>query len=429
MRSIILSVIILSAAATAGAQEAIDLGTAQQLAASADPRVTQLRLEEEQTELRLRTIEMESRPSILIEGQAQYQSEVVELPFQSPGGAAVPQPPKDTFDARVGLEQSIVDPSRRLRIASERARLAEAQARIQAALFGLRREVDEAFFTASLLQERESLVITAAADLEARLKEANVRVEQGVTLPSEAASIEVVLLHRRQDIAELRAVRSAAMTRLAHLIGRTVTIEDRLVLPSLGPRVQEAREAGGKLRERPEFTQMARARDRLEAQKDLIRAGERPRISAYGRGGYGKPGLNFLNDGFHLYWLAGVRVQWKPWNWGQTEREQRILELQQDAITSEEDALARSIERSIQGDLATIDRLTETASSDDRIVALRELIERETLARYDEQVVTASEYVDKQTDVLDARVLRATHLIELAQAEARVLNLLGLEIQ
>jgi outer membrane protein TolC len=49
--------------------------------------------------------------------------------------------------------------------------------------------------------------------------------------------------------------------------------------------------------------------------------------------------------------------------------------------------------------------------------------------RFREGVVTASEYVDRSTDVLEARLARATHRVEQVQARARFLTSLGLEIQ
>ena len=39
------------------------------------------------------------------------------------------------------------------------------------------------------------------------------------------------------------------------------------------------------------------------------------------------------------------------------------------------------------------------------------------------------ECVDKQTDVLEARLMRATHRVERAQAQARFLTVLGLEVR
>jgi outer membrane protein TolC len=424
-----LTVLALFAGATAHAQEAVELDVARKEAAAADPRLRQLELEAAQSALRLRSIEMERRPALSLEGQAQYQSDVVQFPFRPPDGSAPVRPPKDTYDAHLGVEQALLDPTTRARADVERARLAEAQARIRTALFALRQEVDDAFFAAALLQERENEVALTVTDLEARLGEARLRVEEGTALPSEAESIEATLLQRRQDVIELRAGRRAALGRLAELTGRPLTPKDRLVLPEAGARVAEARANLDAIRDRPEFAQFARLRDQLEAQKKLVGAQEEPRVSAFGRAGVGRPGLDFISRDFNPYWLAGVRVQWNPFRWGSPARERELLALQQEAVRADEEAFARGLRRAVQEDLATLDQLDEAAPLDDRIVALRESIERETSARLEERVVTAADYVDKQTDVLEARLRRATHRVERARAQARFLTVLGLEVR
>jgi hypothetical protein len=60
-------------------------------------------------------------------------------------------------------------------------------------------------------------------------------------------------------------------------------------------------------------------------------------------------------------------------------------------------------------------------------VTLRERIETETRAKLHEGVVTASEYVDKSTDLLAARLVRIQHRVELAQARTNFLTTLGVE--
>ena len=415
--------------ANAHAQEAVELDAARQQAGAADPRLRQLELEAAQSALRLRTIEAERRPALSLEGQAQYQSDVPKFPFRPPDGGPPPFVLKDTVDAHLGVEQPLLDPTTRAKADAERARLAETQARIRTTLFALRQEVDDAFFAASLLQERETQVTLAITDLEARLREARLRVEEGTALPSEAESIEATLLQRRQEAIKLRAGRRAAVARLAELTGRSLTQDDRLVLPDAGARVADARANLAAIKDRPEFAQFARLREQLEAQKRVVGAQEQPRLSAYGRAGVGRPGLDFLSHDVNPYWLAGVRVQWNPFRWGTPARERELLALQQQAVQADEDAFARGLRRAVQEDLATLDQLDEAAPLDDRIVALRESIERETSARLQERVVTAAEYVDKQTDVLEARLLRATHRVERAQAQARFLNVLGLEVR
>ena len=76
-----------------------------------------------------------------------------------------------------------------------------------------------------------------------------------------------------------------------------------------------------------------------------------------------------------------------------------------------------------------MDRLESTLAADDSIIALRERILRETQFRFAEGVITSAEYVDRQTDVVAARLDRTTHRLELAQARARFLTSIGVEVR
>jgi outer membrane protein TolC len=132
---------------------------------------------------------------------------------------------------------------------------------------------------------------------------------------------------------------------------------------------------------------------------------------------------------FDEYWLAGVQVEWAPWNWGATRREREVLALQQQVVATEEAALAERVRRGTVADLATIDRLERTLATDDTIIALRDRILRETRLRFGEGVVTAAEYVDREMDALQATLARAIHRVELSQARARFLTAVGIEVR
>ena len=83
----------------------------------------------------------------------------------------------------------------------------------------------------------------------------------------------------------------------------------------------------------------------------------------------------------------------------------------------------------IESDQAAVDRLQNALTLDQRIVMLREQVERSTQTRYQEGVVTASEYLDRSSELLQARYTRAGHQVELAQSGARLLTTLGLEVR
>jgi outer membrane protein TolC len=409
--------------------DTVRLPELQAVAMQRDPRVRQLGLLAAQTDLRLRSVATERLPALTVVGQGQYQSDVTTLPLQLPGGQRPPVPPNDTYDAHLAAQQRVIDPTLGARQAVERAQLAESQARVRSAVYGLRESVNEVFFSAARLQLQRSEIETSITDLEAQRRVANDRVRHGSALPSEVATVQAELLRRRQSLAEIDASHRAALTVLVELTGVRVGAQDVLALPDAAAEVASARAVMGQLRARPEYEQFARTRALLGEQERAVSARDKPRLSAFGRVGYGRPGLNALNTDFDSYWLAGVQVQWTPWSWGATRREREVLALQRQIVETEEAAFKERIERATAIDLAAIDRLEAALATDDQIIDLRERIARETRLRFQEGVVTSAEYVDRQTDVLNARLTRAAHRVELVQARARFLTMVGVGVR
>jgi len=431
MRSCLRGVIVASmvgAAAPLSAQP-LQLALLQREALERDARAKELELLTDQTALRVRNIEAERLPAISVLGQGQYQSDVPTPPPFVPGGQPLFSPSKDTYDASVRVDQRLVDRSSSARLALERATLAESQARVRTTLYALRTEVSESFFAAALLQEQLGALKATLDDLEGRLRETAARVREGAALAGEQAAVEATLLQQRQRADEIRAARSAALARLAALTGHAIADDADVVLPELGEAVAEARQGLDRLRARPEYEQFDRARDRAARQQALAAALDRPQVTAYGRAGYGKPGLNFINDQFQTYALGGVQLQWKAWTWGTSSREREALGLQQSIVSAEEAAFTDGLRRAIQLDLATIDRLQGALAADDRIVSLRDAIQRASRVRLAEGVIVSSDYLDRELETLTAQFDRARHRVELAQARARVLTTLGLEVK
>ncbi|HMD37591.1 MAG TPA: TolC family protein, partial [Vicinamibacterales bacterium] len=367
-------------------------------------------------------------PAVSVVGLAQYQSDVVEPPPIVPGGKPLFVPPKATIDGYLRLDQRIFDPSVSVQAALDNAQLDENQTRVRTALYARRQTVNDAFFTAALLEQQALTLDAAVVDLETRLRETEARVREGAALPTDAAAVEATLLQRREDVAAVRADRRAALARLARITGQPIADGDVLVLPDTAAAVAEARRASETLRGRPEYAQFAATRERIARQQDAATAQDKPRITAFGRFGYGRPGLNFIDDVWDSYAMGGVQFQWKAWNWGATGREREAQALQQQIVDAEQAAFAQSIGEAIEFDLAAVDRLRGTLAADDRIVELRQSIDRTTKARLDEGVVTASEYLDRNTELLQARYNRTGHQVELARAGARLLTTLGVEV-
>lgn len=403
------------------AGDSVRLGDLHRDAERTDRRAAQADLLASQSRLRLESLRTERLPTVGLLGIAQYLSDVPSIAL--PGGP--PAPPNDNYDAYVSVRQRLLDPSLAPRRAVERAQLAESQARLRSALRAQRIAVNDAFFGALLLDAQRATLDAAITELEGQRDLAARRVSEGAALPSESARIDAELLRRRQARATLVADRSAVLDVLASLVGRPVPEDAKLALPSVTTLDSIVVDASA----RPEFEQFARSRAVLAERQDAASAAERPRVAAFARAGYGRPGLNPLARDFDSYWLAGVQLEWSPWTWGSTRREREVLELQSGILDADEAEFEAALERAATRAAAAARQLARTVESDEAIVALHRGILSETRLRYTEGVITSAELVDRETDLLDAELARATHRVQLAEAVARLLTTLGREVR
>jgi outer membrane protein TolC len=417
-----------SAASAQMPGDSLRLSSVRTAAVAADPRAAQLELLASQSALRLRNIATDLKPALSLDGLAQYQSDVANIDVDLPG-IQLPAPSKDTYDAHLGVQQRIYDPSITARRAVERAQLGEAQARVKTAIYSLNESANTAFFMALRSQNQIAELAITIRDLEAQLEVASSRVKAGTALPSESNTLRAELLRRRQAVAEQRAARNASIAILSDLTGKPIDPETPIATPDLSAEMAQARSSLSRIRSRPEYEQFERSREVLSLSEDVRAAQEKPRLSAFGRAGYGRPGLNPLSNKFQSYWLSGIQFQWTPWTWGSSSRDRQIAELQRQIVTTEEQAFSAQLQRAIEQDIASIDRLEASLADDEQIIRLRENIFAETRSRYREAVITSAEYVDRQTDVLSARLSRAIHRVELAQARAHLLTTLGMEVR
>jgi outer membrane protein TolC len=419
--------VALSAAAQAR-PDTLYLDDLQRAAEQVDRRAVQVDLLAKQSFLRLQSIRSERLPALSAAGTAQHLSDVAQIGAVLPG-VRIPSPWRDQYDASLALRQPLVDPTRKRRISVEAAQTLESQARVRTALWQQRAAVSEAFFGVNLRVVQLRALDVAVADLDARLRVASSRVRAGTALPSEQLLLQAERARRLQSRDELIVERDATLEVLSALVGRELAASSPLAMRAPATIALLESAAADTLHARPEFAQFARARGVVEARSAVTTAQDLPRVSAFGRSGYGRPGLNPLGRNFDAYWTAGVQVEWTPWTWGRSRRELEVQALQNLALRSDEAAFRQSLSRAAIAERARINGLEGALSTDDSIVGLRDAILRETRLRYDEGEVSAADYIARLSEQLTAQLDRDIRRVRLDEARARYLTTLGLEVR
>jgi outer membrane protein TolC len=217
------------------------------------------------------------------------------------------------------------------------------------------------------------------------------------------------------------------LQRLEMLTGRSEILGPALAAPDVEEAIARSLAATG-ARARPEFAQFSQTRTRLSRQLELVDAQQRPRVSAFGRVGYGRPGLNVIGDRFDAYGIVGLQVQWRPFTWGSADLDRDALRIQQQIVEADEAAFMNDLQALMPTYVYPLQRLEQAVVEDDRIIALREQVERTASARLQAGVITMSEYLARNAELMRARSARAARRVELAQKAAEMLEVAGVEM-
>jgi outer membrane protein TolC len=420
-------VALMSGPTVARAQDTLHVAQLQESALRSDPRAGQFDLLRSASDLRQAAIGSERLPRLGLSGWASHQSDIARPSLNVPG-AVFPELPLDRWQTTLDVEQILYDGgeiTRRREL--ERARYVESAAEVNVSLYGLRSEVNAAFFSAFLLQQQAAELEALVIDLDARLAAVRARVEAGTALGREAAEVEAERVRAMLQRDEARAARRASLAILSDLVSQPIDTTAVLMLPAEEPEKTQALSPAATiaLRRRPEFERFQRSRLRLTREAELASAENSPRLSAFGQAGVGLPGLDQFRTTSDAFWQAGLRVEWRPWTWNSAGRTAEALRLEQRVIERDEQALARSLARRVVSNLEDIERLAAALADDERVVALRTEVERQARAQHDEGAITTADYVETRTDVLEARLALQRHRVELAQARATYLTTLG----
>ncbi len=390
-------------------------------AESAHPRAREFALRDEAAELALDNLSAVWLPRITVGGQAVYHSNVPAIPIQIPG-ADMPSASHDQYRVSISLEQTIFDAG----LTSDRGNLERASrdaARqdIVVELHALRRQVEDAYFAVLLADAGIESVRALRRDLNRQLASLESRVRNGVAPPSAADVLRVELIRLDQQAVELAARRRFGLDALGRLLGRSLNAETQLSLDTVPPEIPDTG-----VRFRPEFAALDRKRDLLDIRSTLLNGERRPRVSGFAELAYGQPpGLDLFADRFDAFYSVGLRVTWRPWDWGVVTRSRRALELERNTLGLQEEVFERTLQTAADGQIREIERIRAQIALDDSIAVIRRRISEQASSQLENGVITATDYLAERNAEEQALLARARNRVELSRAYARLAFILG----
>jgi len=348
-------------------------------------------------------------PQVSLNGQATYQSDVTKVDVALPN-ISIPIVSKDQYKAYAELRQTIWDGG----LTASNAQIEDAVlqgnlSQLEVELYKLNEQVAQAFFTTLAMDKQKEVLAAQKKVLQEKRKAVQSGVENQMVEKSAALVLEAEILNIGQNELHLKAGKKAAIQMLSILTGQT--IGENASLKYEVPEVNTQNELT-----RPEMQLFAAQKKQLEKQSDLLDKSRNPKLFGFGQAGYGRPGLNMLDDNFDTYYLVGVGLSWNAFDWKKTSRQKQVLQLQSQLISKQKETFNQNINLLLAQQNEQIQKLEKLLETDSEMVALRSEIAQTSASKLENETITISDYIqDVQAETI-AKLNIGLHKIQLNEA-------------
>lgn len=399
--------------------QGVSLDFLQEKAKKNNPQAALLPLIQQATDLQIRQLQGAYLPQASLGGQATWQSDVTSLPISLPNIEITP-PPNDQYKVTLDIQQSIWDGG----ITSNQKKIATAQGLVEAKstelnLLKVEEQVNALFFGAILAQKQMSNVTILLEDLEAKLKNAEAGLVNGILVKSDVLNLKAAKIEALQNKDGISKKLSAAIDALQILTGISLAEATAFNV--------EASSFDLNQNQRPELDLLNLQQKSLGAQAGLINSKYKPKLSLFATGGYGRPGLNFLSTTFDTYFLGGVQLKVplsQLYNGGKYTDLQQVkigqLKLDQQKANFE---MMTNVQKA--GLVNEIERIQDQLKGDDELIEIRMTVKKTAEAQLVNGVITSAAYLEIANKENLAREMKVLHEVQLLQAKENLKTLLG----
>lgn len=371
-------------------------------------------------EYTLKNAYMNYFPQISLQGSASWQTDVLEFPFDlSPYGIEMPTFSKDQYAAIIELSQVLWDGGM---IAANRANI-RAKADVDMAqqeinMYSLREKVNELYFGILYIDQQLRRTDILMQDLDREYARIEGCIANGVANVSDLDLIEVERITQRQGRDQLESMLEAYLRVLTLMTGVKIDDSRQLVMPVPEGMDKEAMLDAiiqAEIR-RPELMLYKAQELEIDTQLDYWTAGGLPQFSLFIRGGYGRPGLNMMDNSFQPFAIGGIRLVWNISQLYSLGYGKKIVNYSKEQINTVRETFLFNTDLQVQEQVAEIRRYFRTVEDDEKIVELREGIRMSTEAGVENGTKNASDLVSEINKENAARKQLIMHQIEMMKA-------------
>jgi outer membrane protein TolC len=290
---------------------------------------------------------------------------------------------------------------------------------VEVELLKLKDRINQVYLGILFIDAQIQQVELIKADLQTGLKRVNAQLTNGTAFRSNVNTITAEIIKIDQRKIELQATRNSLLQTLSLFINQPLDSSTVLKRPVVQSTVGDAIN-------RPEVTLFSNQSTLLGQQNKLIRSRNLPKTSLFVQGGYGRPGLNLLQNKFDLFYIGGIRFNWSLAGLYTVKNDRQIVKLNQEMVNVKRDVFLLNTRADISNQRNEIAKQQLLISSDQQIIQLRRSISESARAQLQNGVITASDYLREVNAEDQARQSLISHELQLLQAQIGLSMLTGM---
>ncbi|MEO5581145.1 MAG: TolC family protein [Saprospiraceae bacterium] len=414
----ILGLIFLTASGlSAQLVDTLSLSKCYTLARNNYPLIKQLELIKQIRDYNLDNLSKGYLPSIIINGQATYQSEVTELPMSIPN-IDVPSLSKDQYKLYADIYQNIYDGginSIQRKITAANSEVEQEKTEVE--LFKLKDRINQLFFGVLLIDAQLKQTEFILSDIHNALNKSNAAVKNGTALPSSSSMLEAELLNIDQKKTELSANRMAFINILTLMIGEQISELTTFIVPSVPIKSD--------INQRPELKWFESQKNIFSLQNELIKSKNSIKVGLFAQLGYGRPAFNFLSNSFSPYYIGGVKVNWNLSNMYTSHNERSLLLVNSRSVDIQKETFLLNNELTVKQQDSEINKYKELIITDSKIIELRSKILHVSQSQLANGTISTLDYLTNINALDQAKQNLILHELQLLQSQINYQNSLG----
>ncbi len=425
----ILAAALLGLSLPGAAQQTLSLEQCRSQAQANYPLVRQYGLIEKSRNYSLANAGRAYLPQVSLSARASYQSDVTQVPidlsgFPIPIDLNIPIPDKDQYVAAIDVNQVIWDGGAvRSQKDILRASSGVETQQLQVDMHSLDDRVNQLYFGILLVDEQLKQNALLQDELQRSYNQISSYAANGLANQADLDAVKVEQLNARQGMERMKSTRKAYQAMLSEITTLSITENTTLEKPVLSSAA-----AGLQPDSLPEVRLLNAQSDYLDAQKSAITAGNMPRLGLFVQGGYGKPGLNMLNNEFEAFYVAGARLSWSFGGLYTQSNERKKVEVKKSAVDVQRETFLLNARQNVAQLEAKIEGIKEVMKMDDEIIALRESVKKSAEAKVANGTLSVIELLREVNAESLARQTKSLHDIELLMAVANLKYVLNQQL-